>query len=241
MSTDTSIITSQAALKLMAEGKWITYLPTANIEDGISSLLLNNDYFSLVFNKSIYATAKDDFTINQIPGCAIYRINKSDNTRLGLWKGDIHFDLFFPLFIDGISARKIFGDILEALILTLQDGRFMMALHDYLVPLPSTLSPFYQDVVDYKKNQGSALMQFAKNIKYETPYKKNLKDIGDVWHCKLITDYEADRFKFNQLLQNIGIDFLENPNKMIYGNMDSFNYDITLENIENTQTQNIEG
>lgn len=239
--TNSSTVSSQKALMMMAEHKWITYLPTANIVDGVVDLMLQKDYLSIPFNKSIYASARDDFTARQIPGIAVYRIHKNDNTRLGDWFGDIYLDIFIPIFTDRVDARRAFDDIYETLILLLQDGRFMMKLHDYLVPLPIKSAPFYTAVLDFKATQGSALMEFAQNVRTTTPYVRDLKDIGDVWFGQIIVDYHAGRQKYYQLLQAIGIDFMGDPNRMIYGDMDEFEYNIELKSPDGTESEIIEG
>jgi hypothetical protein len=239
--TDTSVNSSQKALSLMAQDKWITYLPTANIPDAVASLILQNSELVTVFNKSIYAYERDDFTASQIPGMSIYNVRAPLESRLGDWIGDIYLDMYFPIFADRTFGRKVFDQTYDRVMMYIRDGRFMVKMNDLLVPTPDPISDFYDAVVEYKKKVGSPMMEFAKTCRPEKPYMINLKDIGNVWFGRITVNYHISQQKYAQLQQAVGINNFGNPNKMVYGSMDSFEYDIEVKNINDTESLIIEG
>jgi hypothetical protein len=234
-----------AALAQMGEGKWITYLPTANIVTGVHSLLLQQNYIVQLFGKAIYPYERDDNNITILPAMSIYRampaISEKQIGRTGAINGNINIDLYFPGSLDREKARNIFDTIYEVLGLFLQQESFYEGLHEYLVPLPDTKSPVYDDVYNWRETNGSWLFGFANELNFTKPTIKKLSTNEDVWYGAMQVSFMVSKQTWLEFLQAVGINFAYNPNEVIYGNIEQFNTETSIQMGDNDETQIIEG
>lgn len=219
---------SSQALLAMAEYNWITYLGSNRMPLAIKIALLSNNYILQAFgNEASIAIAKrDDFTITSLPALSIYEPEEDTLSRFYADKGTIIFDIFLPVRLEREDNATVLKTFTQAFKNILQSPGIWRNLNDALVPLPPTTTSNYNDVVRYKKRDGSPLIEFAKKVKANSPLKYSLEHIGDCWKIELITYYEYDMLNHYAMLEEFGIAGNIDPNLIVYNILEDFSVDV---------------
>lgn len=209
---------SSAALLSMADFTWITYLGTNRICPAIKQALLANPYILQAFGNeaSITSYKRDDFTITSLPAMVIYEPSAKTSSRFYSDVGQICIDIFLPIRLDREDSTSVLVTLGHAFKNILQSIPFWTILNDAMVPLPNPNADNYDDIVRYKEEFGSPLVEFGKQIDIVFPTRYKLSEIGDAWKLEIRTNYQFDMSNYYDMLQRIGVEGQVDPNKIIY-------------------------
>lgn len=215
---------SDDALLSMADNTWITYLCVNRICPAIRAAFLSNQYMYQIFGneESITEYKRDDFTITSLPAMSIYLSESKRPSRYYSERGEIGIDMFLPIRLDRQDTTTVLITLTSAIENILQSQPFWTELNNAMVPLPELNSPIYNDVMKYKNQHGSPLVEFGKEIEALYPVKYNLGAIGDAWKIQLKTSYYFDMSNFYAMLESFGIQAQTDPNKIVYDILQNF-------------------
>jgi hypothetical protein len=207
--------------------EWIQYLPANRMATALKDTILDNRILSTLFRNSVADYKRDDFGTPIFPALSIYEVREDYGSRFYPLIGNIIFDIYFPIKLFRKDAEKAFNSVIQAFVLIIQQPSFFNKLNDNLIPLPPTDSNIYNDVINYKKQFGGILTNFAEKIKSVSPIQKMIggptENIGGVYKAQLTCTYSADLSDYyNFLIDYLGINFDYDPNKEVYPPLDNF-------------------
>ncbi len=152
---------SDDSLLSMADNTWMTYLCINTICPAIKSALLSNKYIYQIFgnDNSITDYKRDDFTITSLPAMCVYLPQSKRSSRFYADRGDVILDIFLPIRLDRQDTTTALITLTYAIQNILQSMEYFERLNDFMIPVPDSNSPIYNDVINYKNLHGSPFLK----------------------------------------------------------------------------------
>lgn len=212
---------------------YIQWLPRNRIIISTVKTLLNSPYIAGIFGQNVFGYNRDDKAIDFLPTISLYHGQLSSPDNYDAIVGTICLDCYYGLDLNRSDETESIDTALETIRITMQNNNFFeqvsVDMFDYNKTLAAFRNDFDKTAFKLALRTRNPLKRYGIDFNVNHPNIINAAEIGDCIKTSITFRYTIAQQDYYELLEIMGIDGREDPNRIVYPIFDKFN--ITVEDI----------